>query len=283
MAYNNNVYRVKNNSEAFTYLPQQEDYGVLYYLTSFGHEYLKQDYFMARNSFDFYMVNYTVKGSGVLVYDGKTYKLKKGDLCFIYMGNDSVYYPISDDLEIYFFHIKGPHIRRFYKQITEDGNYLLERFPEDTVKQVFYGLKTELIANKSYFESSKILNSFLIDMLEFSLNKEQEPYPQFVFNILLALRDVENRTIQDISKAVGYNPIYIERVFKKHTGKTLKQAISERNLEHAENLLLTSDLSISEIAETLGYANSNGFIIFFKKNTGMTPLEFKKKNCISKL
>ena len=283
MAYNNNIYKVKSNSEAFTYLPQQEDYGVLHYLTSFGHEFLQSDYFMARNSFDFYMVNYTVNGTGILVYGGKTYKLKKGDLCFIYLGNDSVYYPTSDDLEIYFFHIKGPHIRRFYKQITKDENYLLEKFPQETVEQVFNDLKEELIGNKSYFKSSKILNSFLIDMLEHSLHKEQEPYPQFVFNILLALRDVENRTIQDISNAVGYNPIYIERVFKKHTGKTLKQAISERNLEHAENLLLTSDFSISEIAETLGYANSNGFIIFFKKNTGMTPLEFKKKNCISKL
>ena len=118
----------------------------------------------------------------------------------------------------------------------------------------------------------------MTDILEYSLAREQEPYPQLVFNIILRLRDGNNVTISEIAKQVGYNPIYLERIYKKYTGETLKHAISMRNLNRAENLLLTTNLSVSEIAENLGYANSNGFITFFKKNTGYTPLEFRKKN-----
>ena len=87
-----------------------------------------------------------------------------------------------------------------------------------------------------------------------------------------------NVTASDVAKAVGFNHIYLERIFKKHTGESLKHAITTRNLELAQNMLLTTDLSIAEIAETLGYANSNGLIILFKKRLGITPLEFKKQN-----
>ena len=103
---------------------------------------------------------------------------------------------------------------------------------------------------------------------------------KLVFQIILALRDGDNITISDIANQVGYNPIYLERIYKKHTGETLKHAISMRNMERAENLLLTTDLSISAIAERLGYANSNGFITFFKKNMGLTPLEFRKQKIL---
>ena len=278
MNYRKNIVSIKDSSETFGYLPQPDDYGILNYLTSFGHEYLKNDYMLSRKNFDFYMINYTVNGSGTVIYDGKTYNLKKGSLCFIYLGNDSVYYPTSDDLEIYFFHIRGSQIKKFYNKITEDGNYVLENFPLEIIEKAYSDLKKEYEENNPYFKASKIIHSLLTDILEYSLAREQEPYPQLVFNIILRLRDGNNVTISEIAKQVGYNPIYLERIYKKYTGETLKHAISMRNLNRAENLLLTTNLSVSEIAENLGYANSNGFITFFKKNTGYTPLEFRKKN-----
>lgn len=280
MGYKPSVYKVKGTPHTFTYIPQPEDYGVLSYPTSFGHEQIDIGYFFHRHDFDFYMINYTVSGTGTLVYEGKTHKLKKGSLCFIYLGKESIYYPSSDDLEIYFFHVNGPQIKKFYKKITEDGNYVLENFPREIIEKAFIDLQKGVIENKSYFEGSKVINSLLTDALEFSLKRKTEPYPKLVFQIILALRDGDNITISDIANQVGYNPIYLERIYKKHTGETLKHAISMRNMERAENLLLTTDLSISEIAERLGYANSNGFITFFKKNMGLTPLEFRKQKIL---
>lgn len=277
MAYGKRNYKVHKESETFTFIPQPEDYGVLDYLTSFGHEYLKRNYCLERKDFDFYMINYTVEGSGEVEYDGKILKLKKGCLCIIYLGEKSYYYPTSGNLEIYFFHVSGAQVKDFYKKITAGGNYVLENFPENVVKEKFEAMKKQLTGDVSYFELSKICNALLTDILEFSV-KNTSAYPPFIFNIFLAIRDGENATVKDVAKAVGFDPIYLERVFKKHTGETIKHALESRDLNRAENMLLTTDQSVAEIAEAVGYSNSNGLIRLFKKYTGTTPLGFRKKN-----
>ena len=47
-------------------------------------------------------------------------------------------------------------------------------------------------------------------------------------------------------------------------------------IKHAKQLLLTSDLNISQIAESVGYDDVLAFSAFFKKNTKLSPTEFKK-------
>lgn len=272
------VYNATSQTEAFPYIPQPPDYGVLTYLTSCGHEYLKKGYLIEREGLDIYMVNYVVNGSGTVVYDGKTHKLKKGSLCMIYLGNNNLFYSTSDMLEIYYFHFKGSNLKEYYKQITNGSTHVFEGFPQQIIENSFNSIKEQLCNKKSYFEISKVCSALLTDILEFSITNTQEVYPAVIFKTLIAIRDLTNVTASDVAKAVGFNHIYLERIFKKHTGESLKHAITTRNLELAQNMLLTTDLSIAEIAETLGYANSNGLIILFKKRLGITPLEFKKQN-----
>ncbi len=272
------VYNSTPETQLFPYIPQPPDYGVLTYLTSCGHEYLKKGYLVDREGLDIYMVNYVVNGSGTIVYDGKTYKLKKGSLCMIYLGNSNLFYSTSDMLEIYYFHFKGANLKEYYKQITNGSNHVFEGFNQEIIEKSFDKVKEQLCNEKSYFEISKICSALLTDILEFSITNTQEVYPAVIFKTLITIRDLSNITASDVAKAVGFNPIYLERIFKKHTGESLKHAITTRNLEIAQNMLLTTDLSIADIAEKLGYTNSNGLIILFKKHLGVTPLEYKKKN-----
>lgn len=278
MGVKKNNYSVTENSQTFPFLPQPEDYGVLKYLTSFGHEYLKSDYFLEREGVDIYMINYVVSGSLTLALSGNVYQAKKGSLCMIYLGNNNVIYPNGGGAEIYYFHVKGAKVREFYNQITKSSDYVFDNFPLDIVENTFEKMKNQIISSPSFFTLSKICNDFLTDVLEFSIKKEKENFPDLIFKTLLAIRVSENQTANDIAKKLGFNPIYLERVFKKHTGKTIKQAIIERNIERAQNLLLTTNMSVLEIAEAVGYSNANGLITLFKKHLGVTPLEFRKTN-----
>ena len=277
MTYIKRNYKTYKGTETFPFIPQPEDYGVLNYLTCTGHEYLKRNYIMQRKDIDIYLINYTVDGSGVIEYCGKTHKLKKGSLFFIYLGENNVYYPTSNSLEIYFFHVKGEPVRDFYNRITAGGRFVFDNFPEQVVKDCYEAIKKQLVGDVSYFDISKICNDLLTDILKFSvINKEV--YPPLVFNTLIAIRDGEQVTVQDVAKAVGFDAIYLERVLKKYTGHTIKYELNVRDLNRAENMLLTTDMSVAEIAESLGYANANGLIRLFKKYEGITPLGFRKKN-----
>ncbi|HPU62820.1 MAG TPA: helix-turn-helix transcriptional regulator, partial [Mobilitalea sp.] len=65
------------------------------------------------------------------------------------------------------------------------------------------------------------------------------------------------------------------KVYKKKTGISLKNYINEYRIERAKELLLTSDKSISDIAEAVGFDNFSYFSTLFKKVTGLSPKEFK--------
>lgn len=63
----------------------------------------------------------------------------------------------------------------------------------------------------------------------------------------------------------------ISHFFKKNVGVTISQYVEQIKLERAREMLEKSDMRVSEIAQTLRYANSTVFIEMFKKYEGITP------------
>lgn len=72
-------------------------------------------------------------------------------------------------------------------------------------------------------------------------------------------------------------PEYLAKMYKKKTGKNLKDYINEYRLERAKHLLQSSELRISEVATEVGFDNFSYFSTLFKKNTGMTPNEYRRQ------
>jgi AraC-like DNA-binding protein len=68
------------------------------------------------------------------------------------------------------------------------------------------------------------------------------------------------------------------RVFKRETGETPNVYITKRKLEKAELSLVTTALPIKSIADSLGYADYSYFNRIFKKNAGVTPLQYRESH-----
>lgn len=71
-------------------------------------------------------------------------------------------------------------------------------------------------------------------------------------------------------------PEYVSKLYKKETGKSLKDAISEYRIEQAMLMLKRGDARVSDVAETVGFDNFTYFSTLFKKYTGMSPNQYKK-------
>lgn len=71
-------------------------------------------------------------------------------------------------------------------------------------------------------------------------------------------------------------PDHLNRTVKAKTGKTAKEYIQSRIITEAKRLLYFSDLSNKEIAYELGFNEPANFSAFFKKQTHVSPLSFKK-------
>ena len=64
--------------------------------------------------------------------------------------------------------------------------------------------------------------------------------------------------------------------FKKFYDCTITEYIQQRRMSQAEYLLTSTDLSIGQIAQTVGYSTSSRFAELFRKSTGLLPGEFRK-------
>ncbi|MGL5053317.1 MAG: helix-turn-helix domain-containing protein [Cetobacterium sp.] len=85
-------------------------------------------------------------------------------------------------------------------------------------------------------------------------------------------------SLSNVSEFVGLNSEYFSRLFKKEIGLNFKDYIKNLKIEIAYNYILNKKYKTSEIAYKLGYSDVSSFSKFFKKNTGLTPCEFKNSN-----
>lgn len=72
------------------------------------------------------------------------------------------------------------------------------------------------------------------------------------------------------------SPSYFSRLFTKETGENFSSYLSRTKIEWAKQLLETSDLSVAQIGEELGFQEPGYFIKQFKRYEGTTPLHYRK-------
>lgn len=99
--------------------------------------------------------------------------------------------------------------------------------------------------------------------------------------ILKAVQYIEENYTKDISLAelarhVNLSESYLSYLFKKETGGGIVNYVSNLRLEMGKKLLKSTNLSVCEIAEKIGYSNVYYFSGAFKKNFGISPTEYQK-------
>ena len=83
--------------------------------------------------------------------------------------------------------------------------------------------------------------------------------------------------LQEAAEAVCLSPKYLSRIFKEHAKKGFSDYKLELKIGKAKELLEKADYNINQISERLGYENTESFIRQFKKISGCTPTEYRKK------
>ena len=83
-------------------------------------------------------------------------------------------------------------------------------------------------------------------------------------------------TVQYIAEALNVSPSYLSSLLKILTGQSTQQHIHDKLIEKAKEKLSTTDLSVSEVAYTLGFEHSQSFSKMFKNKTKLSPLAFRQ-------
>lgn len=89
---------------------------------------------------------------------------------------------------------------------------------------------------------------------------------------------VTMKTAKEFAASLDVHPNYLNTLLKKHTGQNVSTHIRNRLLEEAKLLLLQTDWTLQDVGYSIGFAEQPNFSLFFKKNVGVTPAEFRRKS-----
>lgn len=84
------------------------------------------------------------------------------------------------------------------------------------------------------------------------------------------------KTAKEFAASLSVHPNHLNSLLNKHTGQNVSTHIKSKLLEQSKVLLLQTDWSLQDISYTMGFTEQPNFNLFFKKNTGITPAEFRR-------
>ena len=95
---------------------------------------------------------------------------------------------------------------------------------------------------------------------------------------LLYIRDhyTEGISVADVARCTGYSVSYFGYIFKKNRGISANKYITDLQLAKAAELLSATSLSVSDVAERVGFGDANYFSTSFKAQYGLSPRQYRK-------
>ncbi|MCY1719077.1 AraC family transcriptional regulator [Prolixibacteraceae bacterium Z1-6] len=247
---------------------------------------------------DFFEVLYLSKGSGFHVIDGNKYEIKPP--CVFFMSPGQAHkIEVSHDIEGYififtadFYLINKSNQNRliefpFFFTIRQDNPPLIlaKSSDIDFLESLFKKGIAELQKGKEF--SIELLRSLLDVILtsSASLYKSDENILKGKGHIVVKrfFQLVEenydkNLTVAEYASKMALTPNHLTQTVTQLTGKTSSQIIKSKQILEIKRLLVHTNLSVTEISQRLNFPDQSYFAKFFKREVGMSPLQYRVKS-----
>ena len=113
--------------------------------------------------------------------------------------------------------------------------------------------------------------------MDYPISSKQLDLVNRVESLLQSNYQNPDLSVQDVSLALHFESSYIRRIYKTHTDKTIIQRLEVIRIEKACDLLVNTEMKLSETAEKVGYSNQFYFSRRFKLFTSLSPSEYRER------
>lgn len=227
-------------------------------------------------------------GTSRYVIENQIYPLKKGDMIITNSGDlhdeiigkeDNVsYYSLAIDS------LKLPGLRENHLISASECPVVATGEQFEIFNTLFRSIYELLVSNEAEIEETchylmmSILSLLLKQIRMQDGGMREESHSSMILNIRQYLDEnyMNDLSLQVISDRFHISTYYLSHIFKDETGYSPMNYIIRRRIGEAQTLLITTKLSITEIAGMVGFSNPNNFNIQFQKQVGLSPREYRK-------
>lgn len=122
----------------------------------------------------------------------------------------------------------------------------------------------------------EVLQLYQDKRIEYKMLTRKEKYLQSFVSLLFE-NHMKERSVSFYADKMFITPKYLSQIIKEASGIHIQQWIDDMVIMAIKALLKSSNMTILQISEEMNFANPSFFGSYFKKRTGMTPLQYRKK------
>ncbi|MCH5272324.1 MAG: helix-turn-helix transcriptional regulator [Lachnospiraceae bacterium] len=156
------------------------------------------------------------------------------------------------------------------------------------LQQILLEIREEYGSDSLFSEAAvyaKLINMFVLIGRNHTLNSEifdvqsrtQKEYVEKFMYICQYIDShcTEELSIEEAAALIGFSKYHFSRLFKQFTNTSFYKYLSQKRISYAENLLTTSNITVTDVAASSGFPSVSAFIRMFKIIKGCTPTEFR--------
>ena len=232
---------------------------------------------------DMVFVALCTRGSVLFKIDGQSFKAGRGSLILVAPGRMVQIEYLKENSNGIGIGITRNFLKNAIVEYSNLWSLMLEAQKQPLVRilpsetKLIENLHTEMLQSlmqAAIYQIAMIVSSYM-EVRPLDNNRDFNLY--FRFTQAVAQNYRQSRRVDFYADKLCVTPKYLSASVKAVSGKTANRWIDEYVTVEARNLLRVSTHSVRQVSDYLNFPDASFFTKFFKKNTGLTPREFREK------
>lgn len=238
-------------------------------------------YRLGRTNPRFHLLVYTQDGVGEFYTPWTTAPVRPGHVLVVPAGQPFGYVPLEGPWRFAWIHL--PNVKR-WAQLTGQPPVVRRSSFGPAINAAMLGFVRECRSQRyGSSEASSLYARLIVLHVERELGIRE---PQVIVNHQVQLNvlwervaaDVKREwTVEEMAREAHTSAPSLYRLCQKYLGTSPMKLVQRLRMEHAQELLILHDLPVASIADMVGYTNEYAFAVAFKRFSGNTPAEFRKR------
>lgn len=278
------IYRFSETGAAQHLHIAKPEHGVIYdrklpfNIQACGEAECDETYCVERPNSPVTCIDYIIEGKGRFVQDGVGVTAHKGDVCILRCKHHHL---IRSDAEEpprkLWFTVYGEFVNNALVSYGMGSKILIRNCDIGDLMREFIETASQRREQREIFDACSIVFLKILQKLFHAVEKQKtDTTAERFFNLINECGDYSKR-INDIIEPLGCSKEHAIREFKREYGISPYKYITQQRMNEAKEMVETTDMWISEIAETLSFNDAHYFSYFFKDYFGISPTALRRQ------